>query len=70
MSIIIIIMTLILSLCVPWRCRLRKKSWKNPGTVYINSQVYEDEIAIFPSWEVFLEILDSKSVAFSSSVLE
>lgn len=40
------------------RCRLRKKSWKNPGTVYINSQVYEDEIAIFPNWEVFLEILD------------
>lgn len=40
------------------RCRLRKKSWKNPGTVYINTQVYEDEIAIFPNWEVFLEILD------------
>lgn len=40
------------------RCRLRKKSWKNPGTVYINGQVYEDEIAIFPNWEIFLEVLD------------
>lgn len=47
---------------------MRKKSWKNPGTVYINSQVYEDEIAIFPSWEVFLEILDSKLSACAVSL--
>ena len=49
-------------LVVCCRCRLRKKSWKNPGTVYINSQVYEDEIGIFPNWEVYLEILDSELI--------
>lgn len=39
------------------RCRLRKKTWKNPGTIYIDSQKYEEEIPIYPNWEVFLEIL-------------
>ena len=43
---------------IPCRCRLRKKTWKNPGTIYIDDQVYEDEIPIYPNWEVFLEILE------------
>ncbi|XP_071112786.1 ubiquitin carboxyl-terminal hydrolase 47-like [Haliotis cracherodii] len=51
------------------RCRLRKKTWKNPGTVYIDSQIYEDEIAIFPNWEVYLEILDAPELMTSMSQL-
>jgi ubiquitin carboxyl-terminal hydrolase 47 len=41
-----------------FRCRLRKKTWKNPGTIYVDKQVYEEEIPIYPNWEVFLEILE------------
>ncbi|XP_022105952.1 ubiquitin carboxyl-terminal hydrolase 47-like isoform X2 [Acanthaster planci] len=40
------------------RLRLRKKAWKNPGTIYANSQLYEEDIPIFTNWEVFIEILD------------
>ena len=29
------------------RLRLRKKAWKNPGAIYIDSQLYEDDIPIF-----------------------
>ena len=55
------------NVCLSWlfshqsifcRCRLRKKTWKNPGTIYMNEQVYEDEIPIYPNWEVFLEVLE------------
>ncbi|ESP03989.1 hypothetical protein LOTGIDRAFT_206027 [Lottia gigantea] len=53
------------------RCRFRKKTWKNPGVVYLDSQIYDDDIAIFPNWEVFLEVLDgpeTKTVATQLAV--
>ncbi|GFO12308.1 ubiquitin carboxyl-terminal hydrolase 47 [Plakobranchus ocellatus] len=40
------------------RCRLRKKSWTNPCTIYLDTQIYETEISIYPNWEIFLEVLD------------
>lgn len=49
------------------RCRLRKKTWKNPGTIYMDNQVYEDEIPIYPNWEVFLEVLPGPETMLSSS---
>ncbi|XP_077568912.1 ubiquitin carboxyl-terminal hydrolase 47 [Stigmatopora nigra] len=39
------------------RVRLRKKTWKNPGTVFLDYHVYEEDISISSNWEVFLEIL-------------
>ncbi|GLH00204.1 Ubiquitin carboxyl-terminal hydrolase 47 [Gryllus bimaculatus] len=40
------------------RCRLRKKSWKNPTKVYLDSQRFEeDDITLFPNWEMFLQEL-------------
>lgn len=51
------------------RCRLRKKTWRNPGTVYIDSQIYEDEVHIFANWEVFLQILDGPEEMTSTSQL-
>ena len=44
------------------RLRLRKKSWKNPSTIFLNDRVYEEDIPIFTNWEVFIELLDRKSV--------
>lgn len=42
------------------RCRLRKKSWTNPGTVYLDTSVYENDIPIYPNWEIFLEVLSGE----------
>ena len=52
-------------ICIYFRCRLRKKTWKNPGTIYMDDQVYEDEIPIYPNWEVFLEALDGMLTLYS-----
>ncbi|XP_061422799.1 ubiquitin carboxyl-terminal hydrolase 47 isoform X2 [Lethenteron reissneri] len=41
------------------RFRLRKKTWKNPGTIFLDTQTYEDDIPIFSNWEVFLELLEA-----------
>ena len=43
------------------RFRLRKKTWKNPGTVFLDYHVYEEDINISSNWEVFLEVLEGKS---------
>ena len=43
------------------RFRLRKKTWKNPGTVFLDYHVYEEDINISSNWEVFLEVLDGKN---------
>ncbi|MEE6498809.1 hypothetical protein FKM82_003239 [Ascaphus truei] len=40
------------------RFRLRKKTWKNPGTVFLDYHVYENESSISSNWEIFLEMLD------------
>uniref|UniRef100_A0AAY4BHH6 Ubiquitin carboxyl-terminal hydrolase 47 n=1 Tax=Denticeps clupeoides TaxID=299321 RepID=A0AAY4BHH6_9TELE len=40
------------------RFRLRKKTWKNPGTVFLDYHVYEEDINISSNWEVFLEVLE------------
>lgn len=51
------------------RCRLRKKTWKNPGTVYLDNQLYEEDITIYANWEVFLEVLDDPEQVKSTSQL-
>lgn len=44
--------------CFIFRFRLRKKTWKNPGTVFLDYHIYEEDINISSNWEVFLEVLD------------
>lgn len=41
--------------------RLRKKTWKNPGTVFLDYHVYEEDISISSNWEVFLEVLNGNT---------
>lgn len=43
------------------RFRLRKKTWKNPGTVFLDYHVYEEDINISSNWEVFLEVLEGEN---------
>lgn len=40
-----------------FRCRLRKKSWKNPGQIYLDNQKFEKDIPVTTNWEIFLEVL-------------
>ncbi|XP_028914992.1 ubiquitin carboxyl-terminal hydrolase 47 isoform X3 [Ornithorhynchus anatinus] len=51
------------------RFRLRKKTWKNPGTVFLDYHVYEEDINISSNWEVFLEVLDGVEKMKSMSQL-
>lgn len=41
--------------------RLRKKTWKNPGTVYVDTQTFDEDISIYANFEVFVEQLDGKN---------
>ncbi|KAM6943184.1 ubiquitin carboxyl-terminal hydrolase 47 isoform 3-T3 [Xenentodon cancila] len=51
------------------RVRLRKKTWKNPGTVFLDYHVYEEDISISSNWEVFLEVLNDPEKMKSMSQL-
>uniref|UniRef100_A0A8C7XZB5 Ubiquitin carboxyl-terminal hydrolase 47 n=1 Tax=Oryzias sinensis TaxID=183150 RepID=A0A8C7XZB5_9TELE len=51
------------------RVRLRKKTWKNPGTVFLDCHVYEEDISISSNWEVFLEVLNEPEKMKSMSQL-
>ncbi|CAH2325585.1 ubiquitin carboxyl-terminal hydrolase 47 isoform X1 [Pelobates cultripes] len=51
------------------RFRLRKKTWKNPGTVFLDYHVYESDISISSNWEVFLEVLNENEKMKSMSQL-
>uniref|UniRef100_A0A8C5Q3U5 Ubiquitin carboxyl-terminal hydrolase 47 n=1 Tax=Leptobrachium leishanense TaxID=445787 RepID=A0A8C5Q3U5_9ANUR len=51
------------------RFRLRKKTWKNPGTVFLDYHVYENDISISSNWEVFLEVLSDNEKMKSMSQL-
>ncbi|XP_037069812.1 ubiquitin carboxyl-terminal hydrolase 47-like isoform X2 [Pollicipes pollicipes] len=39
------------------RCRLRKKSWKNPGKIYLDSYKFDEEVPLYPNWEIFVQEL-------------
>ncbi|XP_060694980.1 ubiquitin carboxyl-terminal hydrolase 47 isoform X2 [Hemiscyllium ocellatum] len=57
-----------LDLCVD-RFRLRKKTWKNPGTIFLDYHIYEEDINISTNWEVFLEALNEPEKMKSLSQL-
>lgn len=43
---------------VPERVRLRKKSWKTPQAIYLDHHKFDEDIALFSNWELFLQVLD------------
>lgn len=55
------IKTICVNQTVVLRVRLRKKTWKNPGTVFLDYHVYEEDISISSNWEVFLEVLNGNT---------
>ena len=49
---------LILFINYTFSLRMRRKNWKNPASVYVDSQVFEENIQVYASFEVFLEVLE------------
>ena len=43
------------------RIRLRKRAWKNPGTIYLDEKAFNTDIPIFPNWEVILQVLKGRN---------
>lgn len=41
---------------VPERVRLRKKSWKTPQAIYLDHHKFDEDIALFSNWELFLQV--------------
>ena len=52
------------------RIRLRKKTWRSPCTIFLDSQVFDRDIHVFANFEIYVECLDSKkqSVYFYNTV--
>ncbi|KAG1675916.1 Ubiquitin carboxyl-terminal hydrolase 47 [Nymphon striatum] len=48
------------------RYRLRKKSWKNPSTIFLDTLKFDHDISIYSNWEIFVEIL-SEDEQFNNS---
>ena len=48
----------ILTLPDIFRIRLRRKTGKNPGNVYLNKQTYDDTITMMTTWDIYMEILE------------
>jgi ubiquitin carboxyl-terminal hydrolase 47 len=38
--------------------RVRKKTWRNPGTILLDDQVFDEDISIYANWEMFIEVLN------------
>ena len=47
--------------------RMRRKNWKNPGRVYVDEQIFEENMQVYARFEVFLEILEGLSISYQLS---
>lgn len=43
------------------RCRLRKKNWKNPSTVYRDNQKFVDDLTLHSNWDMFIQVKKDKN---------
>lgn len=41
--------------------RLRKKTWRSPGTVYLDHQLIDKDIYVYAGSEMYVEPLESMS---------
>lgn len=51
------------------KCRLRKKSWKDPGKIYLDDQRFVDDVSISKDFEIFLQELPEGEKATCSRQL-
>ena len=42
------------------RIRLRKKTWRSPATIFLDSQVFDRDIRVFSNFEMYIECLDGE----------
>ena len=43
--------------------RLRKKTWRSPGTIFLDSQVFDKDIHVFANFEMYIERLEGMYVS-------
>ena len=48
--------------------RLRKKTWRSPCTIFLDSQVFDRDIHVFANFEVYIECLDGEVVSLLLSL--
>ncbi|XP_046669066.1 ubiquitin carboxyl-terminal hydrolase 47-like isoform X1 [Homalodisca vitripennis] len=51
------------------RCRMRKKNWKNVGRIYLDSQVWVDDVMVYSNGDVFLQELSEPDTVTSTNQL-
>ena len=49
------------------RLRVRKKTWKNPSSIYIDHQKFDDDIPLLSSTELFVEVLSRPERVLAST---
>ncbi|XP_026465548.1 ubiquitin carboxyl-terminal hydrolase 47-like isoform X2 [Ctenocephalides felis] len=53
------------------RWRVRKKNWKNPAKIYLDSMNFMDDISLYSNWEIFIQdLLPLHGNAQSSNCVE
>eukprot|EP00117_Sycon_ciliatum_P005815 scpid21883/ scgid2680/ Ubiquitin carboxyl-terminal hydrolase 47; Deubiquitinating enzyme 47; Ubiquitin thioesterase 47; Ubiquitin-specific-processing protease 47 len=50
----------------PSRLRLRKRCWKYPATVLLDTMKFEEDISVYTNWDVFLQVLPEPECMTSS----
>ena len=50
------------------RMRLRKKTWRSPCTVFLDSQVFDRDVHVFANFEMYIECLEGKKHLLSLHV--
>lgn len=51
------------------RCRLRKKNWKNVGRIYLDSQVWVDDVVVYSNGDILIQELPESETVTSTSQL-
>ena len=52
-----------------FRIRLRKKTWRSPGTIFLDQQIFEKDIHVFANYEMFIEPLESECMCYVSKYM-
>ena len=50
------------------RMRLRKKTWRSPCTIFLDSQVFDRDVHVFANFEMYIECLEGKKHLLSLHV--
>ena len=53
----------------PYRMRVRKKTWRSAGTIYLDDQVFEKDIPLYTAFELYIEQLKGNVYTYTHTHL-